>query len=33
MISLKKLLKENPADYVDKDISDEELLRRKRNME
>ena len=30
MISLKKLLKENPADYVDKDISDEELLRRKK---
>ena len=30
MISLKKLLKEKPADYVDKDISDEELLRRKK---
>ena len=29
-IKLKNLLKENPADYVDKDISDEELLRRKK---
>ena len=29
-IKLKNLLKENPADYVDTDISDEDLLRRKK---
>jgi len=33
MISLKNLLKENPADYVDKDLSDEELIRRKKKFD
>jgi len=32
-IKLKNLLKENPADYVDTNISDEDLLRRKKKYE